>query len=218
MNQKGPVQFNLGKSPDRSNNASSSNPTTPLNPGISPSLSKTCFNKLLNNSTATPSQLPQLPQQQQSQLSETTALQPNTITQTQTIEEENIKSLKQLKISSITTSGSLQLTYKKKFSSNNSPAQPQKDKMHESASNNQLKEEANTTSSSKMRKSSGSSGGARSRSHSRSKYSAYIVSAASAIRSAMIRTSPCSSCKTVSISTQTSLENKKGTYLTKNEI
>lgn len=211
MNQKGPVQFNLGKSPDRSNNASSSNPTTPLNPGVSPSLSKTCFTKLLNL-TATSSQLPQLPQQQNSQPSETTVsrspAQPNT-TQTQSIEEENIKSLKQLKISSITTSGSLQLTYKKKFTTNNSPAQ--KDKMHGSASNDQLKEEANSTSSSKMRKSSGSSGGARSRSHSRGKYSAYIVSAASAIKSAMIRTSPCSSCKTVSISTQTSLENKKGT-------
>lgn len=65
-----------------------------------------------------------------------------------------------------------------------------------------------TVNSSSSKKKSNNNSGVRSRSHSRGKYSAYIVSAASAIRSAMIRTSPCSSCKT--ISTQTSIENKRG--------
>lgn len=65
-----------------------------------------------------------------------------------------------------------------------------------------------TVNSSSSKKKSNNNSGVRSRSHSRGKYSSYIVSAASAIRSAMIRTSPCSSCKT--ISTQTSIENKRG--------
>lgn len=110
-------------------------------------------------------------------------------------EEDNVRKLKQLKISSITSGGSIQLMYKKKSSTIN---KEKTEKIHNSASSGTLVGK-------------GKKGGSvRSRSHSRSKYSAYFVSAASAIKSVVTRTSPCSTCKTASISTQTSLENKTG--------
>lgn len=125
-----------------------------------------------------------------------------------TPEDDNIRRLKQLKLSSITSSGSLQLMYKKKLASAGKERREREvaSPVHGSASNGKLGDAA--TQNQKSR----SGAGVRSRSHSRSKYTAYFASAASAIRSAMIRTSPCSSCKTVTISTQTSLENKNGSF------